>query len=199
MGLFGKKKEVIPEVQAVQRSTQAQGRFPPPAPGSPAPSYRTAPSYVPPSQGGGGYGAQSHYAQPNYAAPPQQYNQNGYPVDSKAPSRGQPRGQASNEMREQLFEGGRAPAQQQYGGSSQHPAESDGRDPYASRTEQEEEDDEVEGIKQQIRFGKQEGLASTRNAVRIAQEAEETARVTLDKLGEQSGQYSLSVCARSAR
>ena len=45
-----------------------------------------------------------------------------------------------------------------------------------------EEDEEVEGIKQQMRFVKQESLASSRNAVRIAREAEETARATLDKL-----------------
>ena len=50
-----------------------------------------------------------------------------------------------------------------------------------------EEDEEVEGIKQQMRFVKQESLASTRNALRIAREAEETGRATLDKLGEQSG------------
>lgn len=53
-----------------------------------------------------------------------------------------------------------------------------------------EEDEEVEGIKQQTKFVKQESLASTRNAVRIAREAEETARATLDKLGDQSGTFS---------
>lgn len=52
-----------------------------------------------------------------------------------------------------------------------------------------EEEEEVEGIKQQLRFVKQESLASSRNAVRIAREAEETARATLDKLGDQSGEY----------
>lgn len=52
-----------------------------------------------------------------------------------------------------------------------------------------EEDEEVEGIKQQMRFVNQESLASTRNAVRIAREAEETARATLDKLGVQSGTH----------
>lgn len=52
--------------------------------------------------------------------------------------------------------------------------------------EQQEEDEEVEGVRQQMRFVKQESLASTRNAMRIAMEAEETARATLDKLGDQS-------------
>lgn len=54
------------------------------------------------------------------------------------------------------------------------------------RTAQEEEDDEVEAVKQQMRFTKQESLASTRNALRIARETEETASGTLLKLGEQS-------------
>ena len=92
-------------------------------------------------------------------------------------------------MREELLQGGKVPAQSSSSYGQSPAPNDDGRDPYASRTEQEEEDDETEGIKQQMRFGKQEGLASTRNAVRIAQEAEETARVTLDKLGEQSGQF----------
>jgi hypothetical protein len=55
-----------------------------------------------------------------------------------------------------------------------------------ARTAEEEEEDEVEAVKQQMRFTKQESLASTRNALRIAREAEETASGTLLKLGEQS-------------
>ncbi|KAF8339612.1 uncharacterized protein EI90DRAFT_2990203, partial [Cantharellus anzutake] len=51
---------------------------------------------------------------------------------------------------------------------------------------QEEEDEDVEGIKQQTRFVKQESVNSTRNALRIAREAEETAGNTLAKLGDQS-------------
>lgn len=50
-----------------------------------------------------------------------------------------------------------------------------------------DEDEEVEAIKQQMRFTKQESLSSTRNALRIAREAEETARGTLGRLGDQSG------------
>jgi len=48
-------------------------------------------------------------------------------------------------------------------------------------------DDDVEGIKQQTRFIKQESVQSSRNALRLAREAEETARNTLVRLGEQSG------------
>ncbi|KAH0838318.1 hypothetical protein J3R83DRAFT_6596 [Lanmaoa asiatica] len=51
----------------------------------------------------------------------------------------------------------------------------------------EENEEDVEGIKQQTRFLKQESVNSTRNAVRMAREAEETARGTLGRLADQSG------------
>ncbi|KIY52773.1 hypothetical protein FISHEDRAFT_34577 [Fistulina hepatica ATCC 64428] len=50
----------------------------------------------------------------------------------------------------------------------------------------EENDEDVEGIKQQTRYVKQESVNSARNALRLAREAEETARGTLLKLGDQS-------------
>jgi len=56
--------------------------------------------------------------------------------------------------------------------------------PPAEPGENEEED--IEGIKQQVRYTKQESVNSTRNALRMAREAEETARNTINKLGEQS-------------
>jgi hypothetical protein len=51
----------------------------------------------------------------------------------------------------------------------------------------EEKEEDVEGIKQQTRFVKQESVNSTRNALRMAREAEETARNTVNRLGTQSG------------
>ena len=51
----------------------------------------------------------------------------------------------------------------------------------------EENEEDVEGIKQQTRFLKQEGVNSTRNALRMAREAEETARGTMGRLADQSG------------
>jgi len=51
--------------------------------------------------------------------------------------------------------------------------------------EQGEEDEE--GIKQQTRFAKQETVSSSRNALRLAREAEETALNTVNRLGDQSG------------
>lgn len=53
----------------------------------------------------------------------------------------------------------------------------------------EENEEDVEGIKQQIRATKQESVNSTRNALRLAREAEDTARGTLLKLGSQSGAF----------
>ncbi|OAX42354.1 hypothetical protein K503DRAFT_797186 [Rhizopogon vinicolor AM-OR11-026] len=50
----------------------------------------------------------------------------------------------------------------------------------------EENDEDVEGIKQQTRFLKQDSVNSTRNALRLAREAEETAGNTIARLGDQS-------------
>ncbi|KAF7306952.1 Protein transport protein [Mycena indigotica] len=50
----------------------------------------------------------------------------------------------------------------------------------------EENEEDVEGIKKQTRYVKQESANSTRNALRLAREAEETARNTLNRLGSQS-------------
>ncbi len=52
-------------------------------------------------------------------------------------------------------------------------------------TAEEEEEEDVQATKQQIRFMKQEDVSSTRNALRIAQQAEETGRATLARLGAQ--------------
>jgi hypothetical protein len=53
----------------------------------------------------------------------------------------------------------------------------------------EENDEDVEGIKKQTKYVKQESANSTRNALRLAREAEETARNTLSRLGDQSGTF----------
>jgi hypothetical protein len=61
----------------------------------------------------------------------------------------------------------------------------------------EENEEDVEGIKKQTRYVKQESANSTRNALRLAREAEDTARNTLTRLGTQSGKTfkSLSHCS----
>lgn len=68
-----------------------------------------------------------------------------------------------------------------YGGESQ------GYGAYEDRqlTAEEEEEEDVQATKQEIRFMKQEDVSSTRNALRIAAQAEETGRNTLARLGAQ--------------
>lgn len=51
---------------------------------------------------------------------------------------------------------------------------------------QQQEDEDVEEIKQDIRFTKQQSVASTRNTLRMAQEAEMSGENTLGMLGSQS-------------
>lgn len=57
----------------------------------------------------------------------------------------------------------------------------------------EEGEEYVEGIKQDLRYMKQDSVNSTRNALRLAREAEETARNTVSKLGSQSGESAVFV------
>lgn len=75
-----------------------------------------------------------------------------------------------------------------YGSQSGVPGtSSQGYGAYEDRqlTAEEEEEEDVEATKQQIRFMKQEDVSSTRNALRIAAQAEETGRNTLARLGAQ--------------
>ena len=65
-------------------------------------------------------------------------------------------------------------------------------DPYSTFGAEEKqaldpEEEEIESIKHEIRSTKGESLSSTRNALRLARETEETATNTVVKLGEQSG------------
>jgi hypothetical protein len=63
----------------------------------------------------------------------------------------------------------------------------DGPPPRKESAPGEEDEEDVEGIKQQTRYVKQESVSSSRNALRLMREAEETARGTLGRLGDQSG------------
>jgi len=62
----------------------------------------------------------------------------------------------------------------------------DGPTPRQEPPPGEEGEEDVEGIKSQTKYVKQESVNSTRNALRLAREAEETARGTLGRLGDQS-------------
>jgi hypothetical protein len=52
-------------------------------------------------------------------------------------------------------------------------------------TAEEQEEEDVNATKQEIKFIKQQDVSSTRNALRLAQQAEETGRDTLQRLGAQ--------------
>jgi hypothetical protein len=89
--------------------------------------------------------------------------------------------------RRQLFGNTPAPSAKfgsQFDSYAQNPS---GYDASQEQTQEGDQEEEVEAIKQQIRFTKQESLASSRNALRVAQEAEELARGNLIKLADQSG------------
>ncbi|GIZ43803.1 hypothetical protein CKM354_000701600 [Cercospora kikuchii] len=60
-----------------------------------------------------------------------------------------------------------------------------GSGPPRELTAEEQEEEDVNATKQQIRFIKQQDVASTRNARRIAEQAEQTGRETLARLGAQ--------------
>ena len=63
----------------------------------------------------------------------------------------------------------------------------DGPSPPPAPVAGQETEEDVEAIKSSTRFLKNETVSSTRNALRIAREAEEVGRATLLRLGEQSG------------
>ena len=99
-----------------------------------------------------------------------------------------PRGysdESQDSSRNALF-GNRAPYNPREYGTRTYdaPSEPDRYDEYQQQAENSDED--VEAVKQEIRFTKQESLSSTRNAIRIASEAEEQGRNTLTRLGAQS-------------
>ncbi len=56
---------------------------------------------------------------------------------------------------------------------------------YEEKQEQQQEDEDVEGIKQELRFVKGESVASTRNTLRMAQEAEMSGQNAMGMLGAQ--------------
>jgi hypothetical protein len=56
------------------------------------------------------------------------------------------------------------------------------------QAQDDEEEEDVEAIKQEIRFVKQETVSSTRNAIRAGMQAEEAGRDTLMRLGQQGEQ-----------
>ena len=154
---------------------------------------------------------QNPYGRDPYARDPYASRTNQQPPPPSSRPAAAPRGYSNESVdvnRNALF-GNRPPPQTDASGRSRiaysgHGAsnEPDRFNDYQQQAQDDEED--VEAIKQEIRFTKQESLSSTRNAIRIASEAEETGRNTLTRLGAQSEKLSgiernLDVSAAHAR
>lgn len=88
-----------------------------------------------------------------------------------------------NPNRDALF--GNAAQRQQEGGYGGSSGELYGLDNNRQLTAEEQEDEDVQAAKSEIKFIKQQDVSSTRNALRIAQQAEATGRETLARLGAQ--------------
>lgn len=168
-------------------------------------STASAASGRPPTYASGSYSSWDPRSQqpPQGRGPPgpSQYQQQGYGQPSgygQQPRQGGYRGDDGDQNRRELFKDAR-PVKSSFGGHDlDQPYSSYGRNGDDYEGEQQEggmqdEDEEVEAVKQQMRFTKQESLASTRNALRAAREAEETGRNTLTKLGDQSGRQDGSI------
>jgi len=167
MSFFRRKEQnLIPPTQSQQRG--------PAPPRSPAPSYKTSASTYVPSRDGDLYGddKSSYNQQPSSGG----YGGGGGYNPSK--------GGAPDPTRSELFSGynPERAGPNRFTNSERGP---ELREPAPG----EENEEDVEGIKQQIRATKQESVNSTRNALRLAREAEDTARGTLLKLGDQSGAF----------
>lgn len=140
--------------------------------------YREESSYGSTRGGGGGGGDNGG---PSRGPIPERYANRSNVGDPYA------RGGDADADRAALFSGYDAEKQRAVsGGRNQFDDRAEDNEPRQFQTH-EEEDEEVEGIKQQTRWVKQESVQSTRNALRIAREAEETGRSALLRLGDQSG------------
>ena len=162
---------------------------PPPSISAPSAAPRYTPQTYVPSRDAGLYDSVAYKAQQQggsqYQAP-QEYNRSNSYGNS-----------AGGYSRDPYTRGGGDPTEQDrnalFGGYKPQPGQGSGRffdGPNVQSSGNppgEETEEDIEGIKTQTRYVKQESVNSTRNALRMAREAEETARNTLSRLGEQSG------------
>ncbi|KAL0951144.1 hypothetical protein HGRIS_007879 [Hohenbuehelia grisea] len=149
---------------------------------SPRPSYRSSANTYVPSRDGDPYSA------PYKSAPSDSYQDDSKGINSYQDKYSRNRGVGDtysrgggelDQDRNELFSG----YNPEKTGSGRF---FDGPRPVRTPPPGEENDEDVEGIKQQTKYVKQESVNSTRNALRLAREAEETARNTLNRLGDQS-------------
>ncbi|KAH7379150.1 plasma membrane snare protein-like protein [Phaeosphaeria sp. MPI-PUGE-AT-0046c] len=149
---------------------------------------------------GGSYGSQAGYGSDRYggsAAPSQRPG--GYGGLGRTDSQDTMSTDAGrNELFGNAAQRQQAPPQQQPGAYGQSGAYGDqsgggygaapgGYGAYGDRelTAEEQEEEDVNATKNEIKFMKQQDVSSTRNALRLAQQAEETGRDTLARLGAQ--------------
>lgn len=156
---------------------------------------------------GGSYGAQQGYGNDRYGGGAPQQRQGGYGGLGRTPSNDT---MSTDAGRNELF-GNAAQRQQQqqrpggygqsggygdnaqsggYGGSGGaggYGSTPGGYGAYGDRelTAEEQEEEDINATKSEIKFMKQQDVSSTRNALRLAQQAEETGRDTLARLGAQ--------------
>ena len=170
--------------------------------GPPAPAYGRAPASNGSGYGADKYGSGNGYGANRYDGPPAEtrsrYGPSGYGGLGRTNSN---ETTTTEDNREALFGGAKdrlaqrsalPPTNGRPGGgySAESGASGDSGEfgAYGEErqlTAEEEEEEDVQATKQQIRFMKQEDVSSTRNALRIAQQAEETGRATLARLGAQ--------------
>ncbi|ORY99258.1 hypothetical protein BCR43DRAFT_488977 [Syncephalastrum racemosum] len=91
------------------------------------------------------------------------------------------------QARNDLFGGARPQPSGRYSGR-EDPDDAYSNSRFGAQAQEDEEDQEIQGLKQQIRNVKQDSLASTRNALAKIAETEQSAAHTMNMLGEQSTQ-----------
>lgn len=183
MSFFKRKdKFAIPPIAEIHQNNARPG--PAGNSTSPRPTRSNTSTYVP-SRDGDPYSAPTNRAPlyPSEKGPQDegQYIRDRYSRNNSVGDVHSQGGAQLNNDRNELFSGYKKPAN---GGSERF---FDGPDIGKEPALGEENDEDVEGIKQQTRSVKQESVNSTRNALRLAREAEETARNT--RLGDQSGMF----------
>ncbi|KAI7870751.1 hypothetical protein BDF14DRAFT_1769109 [Spinellus fusiger] len=123
------------------------------------------------------FDSDSNQSSPAQEYPPSQTQSGGY--DSR-----QPQGQYEETARNDLFSG--TPQERRYDARGEEDAYSSSR--FGQQNQENEDEQEIAGMKQQIRNIKQDSLASTRNALQKIHEAEKVAANTMNSLGQQSTQ-----------
>ncbi|EPY53593.1 t-SNARE component Sec9 [Schizosaccharomyces cryophilus OY26] len=194
MGLFKKNKGVNPDMYKAPEQNNSAARSETPAPsystnsfsGGSYPGAYSAGSGYDTNMSKSGYNMQSIRNDP-YARkdmPPMRSGAAVAPSGYERPSyQRAPGSQTTLDLKKQeLFQGARL-IQESSENYLKDDGEADLSNPYSATAE---EDEDVEAIKQKIQFVKQDSLSSTRNALQMANNAEQIGMSTLQNLGQQT-------------